>query len=93
VTGHLKIGDGVMVGAQGGVIADVDAGQIVSGTYAMPHATWLRVQATLPTLPEMRRTVKRLEARVEELVQRSSRSTGSKRATRSKPGKPSRRTT
>lgn len=90
VTGHLKIGDGVMVGAQGGVIADVDAGQIVSGTYAMPHATWLRVQATLPTLPEMRRTMKRLEARVEELEQRSSGSSGS---TRSKPKKPSRRTT
>jgi UDP-3-O-[3-hydroxymyristoyl] glucosamine N-acyltransferase len=70
VTGHLKLGDRVMVGAQGGVIADLEAGQVVSGTYAMPHATWLRVQATLPTLPEMRRTIKKLEARVAELEQR-----------------------
>ncbi len=93
VTGHLKIGDGVMVGAQGGVIADVAAGQIVSGTYAMPHSTWLRVQATLPTLPEMRRTIKKLEARVAELEQRSRGATGSTRATRAKPEKPSRRTT
>jgi UDP-3-O-[3-hydroxymyristoyl] glucosamine N-acyltransferase len=70
VTGHLKIGDGVMVGAQGGVIADVEAGQVVSGTYAMPHPTWLRVQAALPSLPEMRKTIKRLEARVAELEKR-----------------------
>jgi UDP-3-O-[3-hydroxymyristoyl] glucosamine N-acyltransferase len=93
VTGHLKIGDGVMVGAQGGVIADVEAGKTVSGTYAMPHATWLRVQATLPTLPEMRRTIKNLEARVEQLEGRSHRSTGSKRSARPKREKPPRRTT
>ncbi|MEW6683073.1 MAG: UDP-3-O-(3-hydroxymyristoyl)glucosamine N-acyltransferase [Nitrospirota bacterium] len=88
VTGHLRIGDGVMVGAQGGVIADVEAGQVVSGTYAMPHPTWLRVQATLPLLPEMRRTIKKLEARVAELEKRlegnkvrSKDSSGSNRST------------
>jgi UDP-3-O-[3-hydroxymyristoyl] glucosamine N-acyltransferase len=71
VTGHLVIGDRVMVGAQSGVIADIAPGQVVSGTYAMPHPTWLRVQAVLPTLPEMRRTIKHLEARIAELEQRT----------------------
>jgi UDP-3-O-[3-hydroxymyristoyl] glucosamine N-acyltransferase len=71
VIGHLTIGDRVMVGAQSGVIADVEAGHVVSGTYAMPHPTWLRVQAVLPTLPEMRRTMKHLQARIEELEQRT----------------------
>ncbi len=71
VIGHLTIGDRVMVGAQSGVIADVAAGQVVSGTYAMPHPTWLRVQAVLPTLPEMRRTIKQLQTRIAELEQRT----------------------
>jgi UDP-3-O-[3-hydroxymyristoyl] glucosamine N-acyltransferase len=43
---------------------------VVSGSPAIPHQTWLRVQAILPTLPELRRTIKRLEARVAELEQR-----------------------
>jgi UDP-3-O-[3-hydroxymyristoyl] glucosamine N-acyltransferase len=73
VTGHLRIGDRVMVGAQSGVIADIEPGEVVSGTYAMPHPTWLRVQAVLPTLPEMRRTIKHLEARIAELEQRATR--------------------
>jgi UDP-3-O-[3-hydroxymyristoyl] glucosamine N-acyltransferase len=70
VIGHLKIGDRVMVGAQSGVAADIEAGQIVSGSVAIPHSTWLRVQATLPMLPEMRRTIKKLEARIAELEKR-----------------------
>jgi UDP-3-O-[3-hydroxymyristoyl] glucosamine N-acyltransferase len=70
VVGHLTIGDGAMVGAQSGVAADLPAGQVVSGSPAIPHQTWLRVQAILPTLPELRRTIKRLEARVAELEQR-----------------------
>jgi UDP-3-O-[3-hydroxymyristoyl] glucosamine N-acyltransferase len=71
VTGHLKIGDRVTVSAQSGVIADVAAGQTVSGTYAMPHPTWLRVQAVLPTLPEMRKTLNQLQTRIEEIERRT----------------------
>lgn len=78
VVGHLTIGDGAMVGAQSGVAADLAAGQIVSGSPAMPHQTWLRVQATLATLPQMRRTIKRLEARIAELEEGSR---GSSRST------------
>ncbi|MFZ5862122.1 MAG: UDP-3-O-(3-hydroxymyristoyl)glucosamine N-acyltransferase [Nitrospirota bacterium] len=81
VTGHLTIGDRVMVGAQSGVIADVAAGQTVSGTYAMPHPTWLRVQAVLPTLPEMRKTIKQLQARIEALEQRTKTPSSAAKAT------------
>ena len=70
VVGHLTIGDGTMVGAQSGVAADLPAGQVVSGSPAIPHTTWLRVQAALPMVPEMRKTIKRLEARVAELEKR-----------------------
>ncbi|MBI3608017.1 MAG: UDP-3-O-(3-hydroxymyristoyl)glucosamine N-acyltransferase [Nitrospirae bacterium] len=72
VVGHLRIGDGAIVGAQSGVASDLAGGQVVSGSPAIPHQTWLRVQATIPTLPEMRRALKRLEARVAELEQHSS---------------------
>lgn len=70
VVGHVSIGDGVKVGAQSGVAGDLPAGDVVSGSPAIAHKTWLRVQAVLPTVPEMRKTIKRLEAQVAELKQR-----------------------
>ncbi len=67
LAGHISIGDNVMVGGQSAVIEDVPPDQVVSGTYQMPHRTWLRTQACLPKLPEMRKTIKSLLKRVEEL--------------------------
>jgi UDP-3-O-[3-hydroxymyristoyl] glucosamine N-acyltransferase len=58
LVGHLKIGDGVMVGAQSGIMRDVPAGSVVWGSPAIPHQEALKVQATLPLLPEMRKQLR-----------------------------------
>ena len=67
LVGHLNIGDYVMVGAQSGVHEDVPSNQIVSGSPHLPHRQWLRVEACVSQLPDMRRTVASLLKRVEEL--------------------------
>jgi UDP-3-O-[3-hydroxymyristoyl] glucosamine N-acyltransferase len=67
VAGHIHIGDHVMVAGQSGIASDVPAGQILSGSIAMPHKTWLRVQRTIPRLPELRKQVSALEKRLRSL--------------------------
>ena len=70
VGGHIKIGDGVMVGGQSGVAQDVPPGQVISGTLAFPHREWLRTQAVIPKLPEMKRVLTDLEKRVKALEEK-----------------------
>ncbi len=72
LVGHIEIGDRVMVGAQSGVPESIEANQIVSGSPAMPHRHWLRTQAIISRLPEMRNTINTLVKRVEELEKKIS---------------------
>ena len=67
---HIKIGDNAIVTPQSGVTEDVPAGAVVSGSTSMPHTTWRRVQASLPKLPDLLKTVRKLEMRVEELEEK-----------------------
>lgn len=67
VVGHVAIGDGAVVGAQSGVPADLPAGAVVSGSPAFAHPEWLKAQAVVRRLPELRRTVQKLEQRVRNL--------------------------
>jgi UDP-3-O-[3-hydroxymyristoyl] glucosamine N-acyltransferase len=64
---HLTVGDRVMVGGGTAVTRDVEPGQIIAGYNAMPLRDWLKVQAILPRLPELKKLVKALEKRIEEL--------------------------
>ncbi len=64
---HVTIGDRTMVSAQSGVIKSIESGQIMGGTYAMPQKEWLKVQAVLPKLPELRKQVGELVRLVREL--------------------------
>jgi UDP-3-O-[3-hydroxymyristoyl] glucosamine N-acyltransferase len=66
-TGHVKIGDDVIVGARGGVAADIPPGQIVSGAPTMPHRDWLRSTLIFKKLPEMNQTIKDLKKKISEL--------------------------
>lgn len=68
--GHITIGDNVMVAAQSGVRENVAPDQIVSGSPHMQHSNWLRTQACLPRLPEMRKTVNSLLKRIEKLEEK-----------------------
>jgi len=67
IVGHIEIGDGVMVAARSGVARSIPPGRIVAGAPHLPHREWLRVQALVPKLPEMRDKLKDLLKRVEEL--------------------------
>jgi UDP-3-O-[3-hydroxymyristoyl] glucosamine N-acyltransferase len=67
---HLTIGDRVMVSSQSGIIKDIEPGQVVGGTYAMPQREWLKVQAVLPKLPELKKLVAELEKQINELKEK-----------------------
>jgi UDP-3-O-[3-hydroxymyristoyl] glucosamine N-acyltransferase len=64
---HVHIGDDATVIAQTGVAKDVEPRAIVTGTPAMPHTRWRRVQVASPRLPELLRTVAALERRIAAL--------------------------
>lgn len=64
---HLSIGDQVMIAARAGVNRSLEPNQIVSGAPVMPHETWMKAQAVIPRLPELRQLVRNLEQRVAEL--------------------------
>jgi len=71
---HVSIGDRVMVSGGTAVIKDTEPGQVLGGYYAMPHRDWLRVQAVLPKLPELKRQIAELERQVNELKQKGEKS-------------------
>ncbi len=69
LSGHITIGDNAVVGPQAGVAQSVPPGAVVSGSPEMPHRQWLRVQRSLPRLPELRRKVTALDERLAALEQ------------------------
>jgi UDP-3-O-[3-hydroxymyristoyl] glucosamine N-acyltransferase len=64
IVGHIEIGDQVMVAGQAGVHDDIPAGHVVSGSPHRPHREWLRIEACVSRLPEMRQTIKALTKRI-----------------------------
>ncbi|MHB8174119.1 MAG: UDP-3-O-(3-hydroxymyristoyl)glucosamine N-acyltransferase [Nitrospirota bacterium] len=66
LVGHIKIGDGVQVGAQSGVMNDLEAGQVYTGSPAFPHMEFLKMQAALRKLPELRKRVMEMEKKLEK---------------------------
>ena len=71
LVGHIRIGDHVMVAARSGVHKDIQPHQIVGGTPHMPHREWLKMEACLPKLPEMREALAALQRRVAALERRT----------------------
>lgn len=70
VVGHLTVGKGTVVAARGLVIGDVEPGSFVSGTPVRPHAENMRIIAAERRLPQLVKTVARLEQRIAQLEQR-----------------------
>ncbi len=70
---HLKIGDGAMIGSQSGVAKSLEAGEVVSGTPAVPHRLWLKTSRLLTRLPLLNKKVKELEKKLEEITLRPDR--------------------
>jgi UDP-3-O-[3-hydroxymyristoyl] glucosamine N-acyltransferase len=72
VADHITIGDKVMAGGGAGITRDVEPGQVVAGHPILPIRDWLKVQAVLPKLPEIKRSLAGLEKQVQELKERIS---------------------
>jgi len=64
IIGHIEIGDNVMIAAQSGVHEEIGPNNMVAGSPHMPHRKWLRAQACVPRLPEMRKTLKTLSQKI-----------------------------
>jgi len=64
---HIHIGKGAILGAKSGVMADVGAGEFVSGTPAIPNRDYHKMNASARKLPDMARQLRRLEKLVAEL--------------------------
>lgn len=64
---HIVIGDQVMIAARAGVNRSLEPNQIVSGAPVMLHEVWVKAQAVIPRLPELRQTIRTLEERMKQL--------------------------
>jgi UDP-3-O-[3-hydroxymyristoyl] glucosamine N-acyltransferase len=62
--GHLQIGDGTIATPQTGIASSVEAGLIISGSPAMDHRNWLKASVAYAKLPDIQKTVRRLESRI-----------------------------
>ena len=67
VGGHLTIGDRVKAVGQSGITNSVAADGFVSGYPAIPNHEWRRSSAVFRKLPEMRRQLKDLTARLQKI--------------------------
>jgi len=69
IVGHVRIGDHAAVGAQSGIAKSVKDQEMVSGSPAIGHKEWLRLQGVLPKLPDMMKKLRHLEKRIQNLEQ------------------------
>lgn len=83
---HLTIGNQAMIAARAGVNRSVESNQIMSGAPVMPHETWMKAQAVIPRLPELRQLVRDLAQRVTELEARA-KNAKARPGIRKKPGR------
>ena len=67
VSGHLTIHDNAIVYAQSGIGGDVREGAVISGSPAFDSRDWLRAITAFPKLPDLLKTVRQLEKRLEQL--------------------------
>ncbi len=70
VAGHLTIGDNVTIGAQAGVAKSLSGDKIMSGSPAITHRLWLRVQRILPRLPELKKKLEDIEKRLKKIEEK-----------------------
>jgi UDP-3-O-[3-hydroxymyristoyl] glucosamine N-acyltransferase len=71
--GHLTVRKGATVYAQAGVGHDVPENTVVGGSPAFDAREWMRSCAALTRLPDLLKTVRRLEHRVNELTEKQER--------------------
>jgi UDP-3-O-[3-hydroxymyristoyl] glucosamine N-acyltransferase len=80
VGGHLSIGRGAVAVGQSGVTNSLDAGAMVAGYPAIDSREWRKASVIFRRLPELKKRVEELEARLAELVERRGPPPGSRSA-------------
>lgn len=60
IADHLTIASGVMFAGGAGVMTSFDTPGVYSGVPALPHREWLKTQAAIRELPELRKQIKDL---------------------------------
>ena len=71
-SGHLTVHEGAIVYAQSGIGGDVPAGARISGSPAFAANEWLRAITAFPKLPELFKTIRELQKKVEKLEKNAS---------------------
>jgi UDP-3-O-[3-hydroxymyristoyl] glucosamine N-acyltransferase len=67
VGGHLTIGRGVVAVGQSGITNSVEAGKMIGGYPAIDAREWRRAAAVFRRLPELKRRIEELEAKLVHL--------------------------
>jgi len=65
---HLNIGGGAQIAAKSGLMHDVEPGQRMFGIPARPAREEMQLLASRAKLPEMRKSIRKLEKQIEELT-------------------------
>jgi UDP-3-O-[3-hydroxymyristoyl] glucosamine N-acyltransferase len=68
VGGHLTIGRGAVAVGQSGVTNSLDAGDMVAGYPAIDAREWRKASVVFRRLPELKRRLEQLEARLADLL-------------------------
>ncbi|MCA9131987.1 MAG: UDP-3-O-(3-hydroxymyristoyl)glucosamine N-acyltransferase [Planctomycetales bacterium] len=66
---HIRLADRVVVGAQAGVMGNLEAGSVVVGSPAVPRRQRMVEWALIGRLPEMRKELKDMQQKINELEQ------------------------
>jgi UDP-3-O-[3-hydroxymyristoyl] glucosamine N-acyltransferase len=64
VANRARIGDRAIASSKSGIHGEVAAGEVVSGYPAIPNRLWLRCSAAFSRLPEMSRSLRKLQSRL-----------------------------
>jgi len=71
IVGHIQIGDHVMAAARAGIHKNIPPNSIVAGAPHRSHREWLRIEASIPRIPEMHRNIAGLLKRIETLEKKN----------------------
>ena len=67
VVGHIQVGDNSQIGAQTGIISNMPENSRLMGTPSIPLNNFLRSSILFAKLPELYKTLSKLEREIEEL--------------------------
>lgn len=65
--GHITVGDNANIGAQSGIISNIEPGAKIMGAPAIPVRDYFKSSIIFPKLPEMYRQIAQLQKELEVL--------------------------